>query len=185
MGAFHFFRPFCGFLGHRSAYPCVYVCICIHLCVLSFSLCVHICLSVSLCLSVCLTVYLSLSLSLSLSSLSLFVCPSTIVNQEGAVSLNPSSGNDAQTFVNGTLVTKKTVLHHVRIGNMLYQYGFLPQPAFVLLLFLLDEHVSYYSILPGLIFFSHSTPIQKIFLTHTLCANYPDLYAGRYTLCAN
>ena len=101
----------------------VYVCLCIHLCVLNLSLCVHICLSVYLSVSFFLSVCLSVCLPVSLSP-----CPSTIVNQEGAVSLNPSSGNEAQTFVNGTLVTKKTVLHHVRIGNMLHQYGTFLEP---------------------------------------------------------
>lgn len=37
---------------------------------------------------------------------------STIVNRNGEVILNPSANEEAQTFVNGTLLCSSTVLHH-------------------------------------------------------------------------
>ena len=40
-----------------------------------------------------------------------FYC-STIDNKEGEVTLYPSTNEEAQTFVNGTLLSSLTVLHH-------------------------------------------------------------------------
>ena len=41
------------------------------------------------------------------------------MNDDSAVRLEPSANSDAQTYVNGVLITSSTQLHHVRINEII------------------------------------------------------------------